>query len=271
MISIIIVNFNSGDYLSRCLNSIEKYAGEDIEVVVVDNKSTDDSIDRCMHYFELNKYVLVRLDENLGFAKANNIGVEKASGDMFHFLNPDTELRQGMSDDYATCRKQPDNIYVNKLQNPDGSFVESINVIPTLGNYFRKVFHFGSVGLWYTGATVIMSRSTFELIGGWNESFFMYSEDLDLFYKAFLNKVSTVFLPSVITHVGGGSSSKVWNSFERELKVQRSFKNFFVVNNIKWQYPFILFFIFIRVLLINPRNAMFCLRVWARLNFNKGE
>lgn len=269
MISIIIVNFNSGDYLIRCLNSIEMYAGEDVEVVVVDNKSTDDSIERCMHFFELKKYVLVQLDENLGFARANNIGVGKASGDILHFLNPDTELRLGMSDDYAICRKQPDNIYVNKLQNPDGSFVESINVIPTLGNYFRKAFHFGDVGLWYTGATVIMSRSTFDLIGGWNESFFMYSEDLDLFYKAFFNKVSTEFLPSVITHVGGGSSSKVWNSFERELKVQRSLRSFYVVNKIKWQYPFVLISILFRTLCVNPQKCVFFIRVWWHLNVIK--
>lgn len=266
MISIVIVNYNSGHFLQKCLNSISKYAGDDFEVIVVDNNSTDDSLRMCDTIFMMPKFRLIELSKNLGFAKANNIGAEECKGNIIHFLNPDTELRAGMASDYYRCHEKPNYIYLNKLQNPDNTFMESKNLIPTLGNFVSHLIGLNKCKYWYTGASVIISKENFIKIGKWNESFFMYAEDLDLFYKASLSKIETIFLPTIITHVGGGSSSKVWNSYEREYKVQKSFKLFYAENHMKWQYPFVLFLTFIRTLYVNPRKAKLLIRIWWNLN-----
>jgi GT2 family glycosyltransferase len=97
----------------------------------------------------------------------------------------------------------------------------------------------------------------------------MYSEDLDLFYKAQEIGLKIKKLPTIITHVGGGSSSKVWNNYEREMKVQKSFRLFFIVNGIKWQYPLVLILSFLRILMIRPEKSIFYLKVWFNLNCSK--
>lgn len=266
MVSIIIVNYNSGYFLNECLKSIDLYAGNNVEVIVVDNHSSDDSINKCASYFDDKKFRCIILSDNLGFAKANNVGAKESRGEILHFLNPDTKFREGMYSDYQQCRTEPSFIYINALQNLDGSYVDSKNLIPTLPNMFRRFFCGNSCDYWYTGASVIISKNNFNKIGGWNESYFMYSEDLDLFYKAQKKGLVIKKLPTIVTHVGGGSSSKVWNNYERELKVQKSFKKFYIVNGIKWQYPFVLIMSFFRILMIKPEKSFFYLKVWIDLN-----
>ena len=269
MVSIVIVNYNSGHFLYECLKSINSYAGNNFEVIVVDNHSSDDSINECFSFFDNSKFRCIILPDNLGFAKANNVGAKESKGDIIHFLNPDTILREGMCSDYQQCLSEPTYIYINTLQNLDYSYVESKNLIPTLPNIFRKLFGATRCAYWYTGASVIISRFNYNKIGGWNESYFMYSEDLDLFYKAQKIGLTVKSLPTIITHAGGGSSSKVWNNYERELIVQNSFRHFFIVNGIKWQYPLVLILTFFRVLMIRPKQSLFFLRVWIKLNFSK--
>ena len=89
-ISIIIVNYNSGAFLFNCVNSIITNLSDiDYEILVVDNKSSDDSFDRCKAIMN-NRLKLIQSNANLGFSKANNLGADRATGKILHFLNPDT-------------------------------------------------------------------------------------------------------------------------------------------------------------------------------------
>lgn len=263
-ISIIIVNFNSGDYLSRCLNSIVHNVIIDYEIIVVDNSSSDDSLQQCESIFNTPNIKCIKLKENVGFAKANNIGANVSKGNMLHFLNPDTEVKVDINDDYNHCILYPHKIYVNRLENPDGSIVKSKHIIITLGNLFKFMYCKKKVSPWFIGATLMISKENFYRIGQWNESFFMYAEDLDLFYKASLFKIEVEYLKSIIFHVGGGSSSKVWNSLEREIRVQNSFKKFYEINNIKRQYVLYKIIVFLISLSQDYNKSKILLEAWKK-------
>lgn len=264
-ISIIIVNYNSGNYLFRCLSSIQNTVRVPYEVIVVDNKSTDTSIDNCKNFFRLACFKLVLANCNLGFSRANNLGYKYSSGDLLHFLNPDTELSPDINEDYGRVYANLDIVYINRLQNLDKSFVQSKNLIPTLDNCIYKLFAPHKCQYWYTGATVIISRYNFEKIGKWNESFFMYSEDMDLFYNINKNKITVSWLKSVIIHVGGASSSKTWTSFECEIKKQESFKKFYTVNKIGWQYHIIMMLTIVYQLFKNRKMSARLINIWFKL------
>lgn len=104
-ISIIIVNYNSSDFLYNCIKSIQDSITDvNYEIIVVDNNSTDESLDICQNIIA-NNVQIVKLDQNLGFSKANNIGVKYAKGTVLHFLNPDTRIDSGMNKDYIEILK----------------------------------------------------------------------------------------------------------------------------------------------------------------------
>lgn len=236
-VSIIIVNYTSGEYLFKCLQSIQESVTGNYEVIIVDNDSQDDSFIRCKPLFQSENFVFVEAGGNIGFAKANNMGFKYASGDIIHFLNPDTILYSTINSDYATAISSPDKIYINQLVNPDGSIAGKPHLLPTLSFYLKALL--GSKWNWYIGASVIISRENFEKIGQWNEGYFMYSEDMDLFYKAAQNRILSVELPSQILHIGGGCSGNVWSNRKKNKNKDKAFRLFFEYNNIQWQYPII--------------------------------
>lgn len=236
-VSIIIVNYNSGDYLFRCLKSISNNVLCEYEVIIVDNQSSDTSFINCMNHFDNEKFKFINAHSNLGFAKGNNVGVKQSSGDILHFLNPDTELPKGITDDYLRTFDNPDIVYINKLQNLDKTIVKSGHLIPTIENYLKSLF--GQGEKWHIGASVILSKENFYKIGEWNEAYFMYYEDLDLFYRIYRYKLKVEILPSIILHIGGGCSSNVWSNKERIKKVLKAEKQFYKINGIYWQYKIV--------------------------------
>ena len=91
LVSIIIVNYNGKKFLEKCLNSLMKIDYKPYEIILVDNSSSDGSVE----FVETNypKISIVKLEKNYGYAKANNIGVQKATGEFIQFLNNDTEVK----------------------------------------------------------------------------------------------------------------------------------------------------------------------------------
>lgn len=134
-LSIIIVNWNSGVLLRRCLDSLEaavyRNAPLDFEVFVVDNASFDDSLVRAKQ--SAQPFHLVALNENVGFARANNIALQRAQGEVLLLLNPDTEPRPGslrqLVEFFATHPKA--GVVGGKLFNADGSVQRSVRRLPT--------------------------------------------------------------------------------------------------------------------------------------------
>ncbi|HPP39702.1 MAG TPA: glycosyltransferase [Candidatus Kapabacteria bacterium] len=227
-ISIIIVNYNVKDFLRACLQSIREATGNlSIETIVVDNNSVDGSVDYLRPQFPEVEFIA--LPENIGFARANNIGIEKARGRYLLILNPDTLLRndtlQVMHDFMETHTDC--GIAGCKVLNPDGSFqVACRRGFPTPWVAFSKLFGlqslfpnspifarynqlYKSIDDTYEvdaviGAFMFCRTDLIKKIGGFAPEFFMYGEDLDLCRQVKLQgwKVMYVHTTSIIHYKG---------------------------------------------------------------------
>ena len=235
-LSIIILNYNSGDYLTKCLESIAKSKPslDNIETIVVDNCSTDESIKLAQKVKLKNSKFLV-LKENRGFAAGNNRGVEiiNSGTEYVLFLNPDTTVEpntfQTMIDffdqntqvDAATC-------YI-KLAATGSMQPECHRGFPTPWNsfcYFTKLYKLFPQSALFNGyfqgnldttkvhqieacvgAFLMVKKSAGQKIGWWNEKYFFYGEDLDFCYQLKINGFKLFFNPNCkITHFQGISS-----------------------------------------------------------------
>lgn len=240
-VSVLIVNYNVKDYLLQCLRSIE--AGRhrvSAEVIVVDNASSDDSVESLRPLFPWVRWI--PLAENIGFGRGNNVGLQECRGRYTLFLNPDTIVGQETLDvmvDYLDAH--PDvGLAGCKVLNADGTFqVACRRGFPTPWASFCKLFGlqsmfprskvfaqynqlFRSVDETYEvdaliGAFMMGPTSLINEHGGFDPDFFMYGEDLDLCYriKRSGRKVMYVHTTSIV-HFKGESTRR---SSMNEIKV----------------------------------------------------
>ena len=205
-LSIIIVNWNSAEYLRKCLISLYKNVKQlKFEIIVVDNASYDGCEELIRKNFP--DVLFIQSSHNLGFAKANNIGFKNCSGRNALFLNPDTEVvGPAINKMHLHLLSIPDSGALGcKLINTDLSIQTScIKAFPTILNqaldidYFKKVFP--NMRIWgmkplfneclypqevdvVSGACIMVKRNAFEEVGMFSQDYFMYSEDVDLCYK----------------------------------------------------------------------------------------
>lgn len=222
-LSVVIVSYNVRSYLEQCLQSVQK-ALESIEgeVFVVDNHSDDDSVEVVK-----TRYPWVRLianDENMGFAKANNIAIRQAGGEYVLLLNPDTvveedTLRQVLA--FMDSHPKAGGAGV-MMHNADGSLApESRRALPTpwvsclkmLG--FTKRYYMshlpwdqpGRIDV-ISGAFCFLRKKALDEIGLLDEDFFMYGEDIDLSYRLLKGGWENWYLPYKIIHYKGKSTQK---------------------------------------------------------------
>jgi len=231
-LSIIIVNWNSTAYLLKCIESIYKYTCEnEFEIIVVDNASPDDDVELVKHQFR--DVVLIESPENLGFARANNLGFRASSGDYVVFLNPDTILINSAFDLVLHQVHSLPNVGVVgcTLFNEDRTVQTSaIQTFPTVLNQLLDVDfirnRFPACPLWniapllksgnepsqvevISGACLLLKREVFAQVGQFSEDYFMYAEDVDLCYKVVKANFVNYYVPHAqIIHFGGKSSVK---------------------------------------------------------------
>ncbi|MDD5580547.1 MAG: glycosyltransferase family 2 protein [Methylobacter sp.] len=236
-LSIIIVNWNSVEFLKKCLDLV--IAGTqaiNYEIIVIDSASFDGCEEMLReHYPEV---VFIQCQENVGFAHANNIAFEKSCGSKVLFLNPDTEIDgSAINTIYNYLQKLPKAGAIGcKLLNTDRTIQTScIQSFPTILNqildseFLRK--RMPSSSLWgmaplfnnktepalvdvISGACIMMERKVFEKIGKFSEEYFMYTEDIDLCYKAKQARYINYYVPEArIIHHGGGSSQEAKSNF----------------------------------------------------------
>ena len=238
-LSIIIVNWNSIKYLQACLLSLyRETSGISFEVIVVDNGSEDD----CQRLQEGFPAIhLVEASENLGFARANNLGDSRSASDILLFLNPDTEL---VGDDLvrmvAYMRSQPGVGAVGpRLLNSDGSLQTScVQSFPTIWNQvldtevLRNLFPrwrlWGMRALFderqpnadvISGACLMVKRNVFEKAGRFDNDYFMYADDVDLCYKIRQAGYEVHCLNDCqVIHHGGKSAAQHADSYSDVLK-----------------------------------------------------
>lgn len=231
-LSIIIVNWNSKDYLQNCLESIRRNTtGLEYEVVVIDSASFDGCAKLLKdHYPEVH---FIQSEENLGFAMSNNVAFKESMGRCVLFLNPDTELEgSAINHLYDVLISLPDAGAVGaRLLNTDGTIQTSaVQAFPSILNqilntsFLRK--RFPRSRLWgmqtlfsdsgepseidvISGACIMLRRSLFDKVGGFNSNYFMYSEDVDLCLKSRQSGHLNYFVPAAtIVHHGGASSDQ---------------------------------------------------------------
>lgn len=231
-LSIVIVNWNSKDFLRDCLTTLYAHTqGLKFEVIVIDSASFDGAGGMLDNEFPQVRFI--QSNDNLGFAKANNVASHEATGDYILFLNPDTEVHTPAIQTLCeNLRSLPEaGVLGARLLNTDGSIQTSaIQAFPNLLNQlfnleflrqcFPKAKLWGTAALYATdhtpqevdvvcGACMLMRREVFEKIGRFTEAYFMYSEDVDLCYKVKAAGLKTYYVPSArIVHHGGSSSAQ---------------------------------------------------------------
>jgi len=234
-VDIVIVNWNSGGQLRDCLSSIAPAGHPDLRirrVVVVDNASSDNSLQAAAG-LDLPLSV-IRNAENRGFAAACNQGARGSSADFILFLNPDTVLMPDALIKPVTFMAAPDNAGVGiagiQLVGADGTISRSCARFPTPRMFYYKmlgltqllpaVFDGYPMEEWdhaesrevdhVMGAFYLVRRPLFEALGGFDERFFVYLEDLDFSLRASHEGWKSYFLATVrVRHKGGGTSEQV--------------------------------------------------------------
>ena len=232
-LSVIIVNFNVRYFLEQCLYSVRAAStGIETEVFVVDNASVDGSVKMVREKFP--EVVLIANEENIGFARANNQAVNKAGGEYFLLLNPDTVIETDTFSkiiDFMDAHPDAGGLGVKMVDGKGNFLPESKRGLPTPEVAFYKIFglsklfphshKFSRYHLGYldkdkihkvdvlSGAFMLVRKSLLETIGNLDEQFFMYGEDIDLSYRITQAGYSNYYFPETrIIHYKGESTKK---------------------------------------------------------------
>ena len=229
-VSVLIVSYNVKQYIIHCIDSIKKsdYAGQ-IEIIVVDNNSYDGSLDEIKS--KIKNVICIQNDVNLGFGKAINQAANVATGKYFLILNPDTIIEESTISTFVNYLDGNSTIGMvgPKIVNSDGSLQKgSKRSFPTIGVALPKLLGLdklfpnskwsGRYNLNYlnpdeihkvdaiSGSCMFIRAELFKKIGGFDERFFMFGEDLDLCYQVYQHKYEVHYLPSThIMHYQGES------------------------------------------------------------------
>lgn len=228
LVSVVIVNFNSMRFLERCLHCLREQTYQNIEVIIVDNCSSDGSTQIYQKSQEgFKRYVYLRSEVNLGSSKANNIGIREGKGDFFLILNADVFLTpefiekglQGLRDERVGT------VIGKLLSERDHTIIDSVGV-----SFFREgvAIDIGigqkDVGQFNAStdvggaccAAALYRKAMLESIKSndefYDENYFAFVEDADLSLTAYLSGWVTRYIPDAIGyHVRGGSSAQLSN------------------------------------------------------------
>jgi GT2 family glycosyltransferase len=217
-IAVLIVNWNGGDLLSRCLQSLSVQRRAPDRVVIVDNASTDGSLDEAVP--SLPSATVIRLNENVGFARANNIAAAAAADvDAFALLNPDAFAEPGWLEALASAAERTPTAAAFACQMrldaaPDllDGAGDSYHVSGRAWrNAHRRPLSAGPVRdtevFAPCGAAALYRRPAFEDVGGFDERFFCYFEDVDLGFRLRLRGHRCVYVPNaIVRHVSSALS-----------------------------------------------------------------
>lgn len=220
-VSVIIVNYNAGKHLARCVDALLKQDYTDFEVIIVDNASTDGSLDTVPKDPRITLYPL---DQNWGFAKANNRGSYEAKGTWLALLNPDAFPEPNwLSSLMQATRDYPEFGMFGSTQisadNPnvlDGTGdIYHIAGIPQRGNYGHPVSDVPETGEVFSpcAAAALYRKDLFDTVGGFDEAFFCYCEDVDLAFRLRLRGVRCLQVKDAVVHHIGSATTNATSDF----------------------------------------------------------
>lgn len=204
-VSVIIVNYNTSQLTAQAVNSIYNSNNEtDFEIIIVDNASDDADREELVRFAENHNITLLLSDKNLGFGRANNMGATHASGEYLLFLNPDTIMMNNAIDilyNFAKLKgikicggnlfdenRRPAHSY---WQTMPGLYFELSALINNInlrlryrGSHEHNMTNSPKPVAYITGADLMICKSTFDELGGFDNDYFMYFEETDLQYRA---------------------------------------------------------------------------------------
>lgn len=262
-VSLIIVNYNAGDFLKACISSAMNQVDS---LIVVDNASTDASLAQVEAAFPgERKLRIIRNRENLGFAAACNIGIEKSSENYLLFLNPDCVLEpDSVKRLFQVLEDYPDAGMVGGLLvDPDGieqgggrraiptpwrSFVRAFGLSRFADRWPRLFFDFylhkqplpsSPIEVEaISGACMLVRRTAMDTVGQWDEGYFLHCEDLDFSMSLRRQGWKIMFVPDArIVHDKGGCSRSrpIFVEWHKHRGMIRFYRKFF-----RHQYPCVL-------------------------------
>jgi len=276
-ISAVVVSYNCGKYIGQCLSSILK---DNLvkEIVVVDNNSFDNTAE-VVKGFPVKFY---RLSRNMGFAYANNFGAKKTSGQYILFSNPDVLfLENAITKMAEVMGKNPDaGICVPQLYSGDGkSRDEFYYKFPELKVEFLRALKLdkfvdlyrlslkrhpsqtGELQGWPSGSVLLVRREVFLEVGGWDENYGLFYEDVDLAWQI-VRKYKILFVPEAeVLHYGGKSSDKILDKRNAMILVARFYfyrKNYGLVKSVifflLWCRKLLRYYLKYRISIFKPRK-----------------
>jgi N-acetylglucosaminyl-diphospho-decaprenol L-rhamnosyltransferase len=249
-LAVVVVNFNTGDYLTRCIRSTFEAAGDArLEVVVVDNDSRDGSANQAAAAHPGVR--LISNQSNRGFAAAANQGMRATSAPFVLLLNPDAEILSGTLGGFLkVARDRPRAGAIGPVvKDPEGSVYPSARRVPTLGmalghafvhpfapdNRFSRAYTLAGWDRrsereveWVSGSCCLLRRAALEEVGFFDEGYFLYVEDVDLCTRLRQGGWEVRFSPELeVLHVGGISTAgKKRMTLEHSKSIYRYFVKF---------------------------------------------
>ena len=231
LVSIIVLNYNAGKLLLDCIVSLKKSTYENVEILIVDNISSDNSHTECKEKFPDVK--LIQNKQNLGYCGGNNVGINQANGEFIVILNPDTIVKENWLEELFNAYDE----YGDGLYQPKIISLNEPGVIQSTGNMIH-VFGFGfardkgkkliekkeiieKIG-YASGTCLFTTKNVLEKVGLLDEFLFLYHDDLDLGWRAAQIGINSYYVPkSKIFHAESYSlrwSAKKFYWLERNRK-----------------------------------------------------
>ena len=237
-VSVIIINYNGGAFLQQAVNSLSRQTVRDFELIVFDNASADGSADK-LDLSGVPAARLVRNPENIGFAAGNNRAADLAKGKWLVLLNPDTVAEPDWLENllaaakaYPACRNFASaQLDLNSADTLDGvGDAYLVFGIPWRGGFGRPASELPGMGWCFSacGAAAMYDLALFRELGGFDERFFCYCEDVDLGFRLQLAGHDCLFVDTAVVHHAGsgitgrasafstyhGTRNRVWTYFK---------------------------------------------------------
>jgi hypothetical protein len=225
-VSVVVINYNGSEYLNACLSSLLATHYRRLEIVLIDNGSTDDSFELAKRTFSNGRIRFVPLDENVGYAKACNIGSGLATGEILAFLNNDVvvspdwlaPLVSTIIADHTVGAVQPKLLLKEQpdLLDAAGGFID-VYGNPRERRGPASSYQVRDEIFYAKGAAILVPRHLFMRLGGFDEDFFLYYEETDLCWRIWLSGRRVMFLPeSQVLHVRAATT----RAFDQESRTK---------------------------------------------------
>jgi len=220
LVSVIVLNYNAGELLLNCIESIKKSAYKNLEIIVVDNISTDKSQETCKEKYPDIK--LIQNDENFGYCEGNNIGIREAEGDYIIILNPDTIVESNWIEELISAyNKFGEGLYQPKhlSLNEKTVYMSAGNMLNIFGfgyarekgnkdeNQFNEIEEIG----YASGTCLFTSSAVLKKVGLFDPFIFLYHDDLDLGWRASQLGIKSYYVPTSLIYHAESYSLK-WNA-----------------------------------------------------------